>query len=210
VNFAQLRDLTIKILNSYSASGNLTPLSDSSVQDAVLRFPAFAQTCQVEIATTAKYILKNISFEQVSSAVQIYNEYTLPSTLFKICKVEANEKIIDWELTERFKIRVLAKLTGPIKVFYNAYPTPVPGANPLDLVNVPDDEWPFDLDEEACQAIPFYVASQVLIDDPVNKSVGVRLFDIYQGKLGNMSNLITQGSQSVKNSMFTITNSKFL
>ena len=202
MNFAQLRDLTIKLLNSYSASGNLTPLSDSSVQDAVLRFPAFAQTCQIEISTTAKYILKNISFEQIASTEITYNEYTLPSALFNIRKVEANEKIIDWELTERYRLRVLAKLTGPIKVFYNAYPTEVPAS--------PPDEWPFDLDEEACQAIPFYVASQVLIDDPVNKSVGARLFDIYQGKLGNMSNVITTGSQGVKNTMFTITNSKFL
>jgi hypothetical protein len=196
VNYAQFRDLTIKLLNSYSASGNLTPITDDSVQDAALRFPSFAQACQVEIATTAKYILKNISFEQRSSTVQTYNEYTLPSNLFKIRKVEANEKIIDWELIERFNIRVLASLTGPIKVFYNAYPTEITD-------NVLDD-FIFDLDEEACQAIPYYVASQILIDDPVNKSVGARLFDIYQGKLGNMSNVITQGSRRVKNSMYKI------
>lgn len=200
MNYAQFRDLTIKLLNSYSASGNLTPLSDSAVQDAVLRFPAFAQTCQVEIATTAKYILKNTSFEQISSTLQIYNEYTLPSTLFEIRKVEANEKIVGWELTGRYSLRVLAKLTGPIKVFYKAYPTEIP--------TIPPDSFVFDLDEDACQAMAFYVASQVLIDDPVNKSVGARLFDIYQGKLGNMSNIITQGPQNVKNSMFTITDSK--
>ena len=200
MNYATFRDTTIKLLNYYSTSGNLTPISDGNTQDAVLRFPQFAQSAQLEIATTAKYILKNTSFEQISSTEQTYNEYTLPSDLFIIRKVEANEKIIDWELTERYKIRVLASLTGPIKVFYNAYPIEVP-TSPLD-------SFVFDLDEEACQAIPYYVAAQILMDDPVNKSVSDKLLALYQGKLANMNNTISQGSQSVKNSMFVSSDSK--
>ena len=317
MNYATFRDATIKLLNVYSSSGNLTPISDSSVQDAVLRFPAFVNICQNEIATTAKYIhkkkiisqnpipnmltnplttfdvqahlgldlidmvamgAKSYNFEvdnlatiyieeQVngiwiilrtltntvkgqytifhgfvgaSSATnnirvrfsglypynirnkalfayvwndiidmpvyQKYAEYTLPTDFFQLNKVVNKgdsmlyQNTIDWEFQGRNVIAVNYFLIGEIDIFYYAYP--------MEVSTTPDDNFIFDLDEEACQCLAFYVASQVLIDDPINKSVGARLFDIYQGKLANMSNVITQGSQSVINSMFLSVGSK--
>lgn len=319
MTYAQFRDMTIKLLNQFSASGNLTPLTDAAVQDAVLRFPVFAQASQVEIATTAKYIHKKkvisqnpipnllpnplytfdvqahldsdlpdmvakgaksynfevdnvadiyIEEERVSGVwtilqtinhttpkgeytiykgftgctnpnynvrvrfsgsypynvrnralfayifptvsdipvYQRYAEYTMPTNFYQLNKVvnKGNSMLyqntIDWEWRGRNGIAVNYFLVGEIDVFYYAYPTEVP--------ITPADDWEFDLDEEACQCIPYYVASQVLADDPVNKSVGVRMFEIYQGKLANMSNVITQGSQSVKNSMFLSNDSK--
>ena len=80
MNYATFRDATIKLLNVYSSSGNLTPISDSSVQDAVLRFPAFVNICQNEIATTAKYIHK----KKIISQNPIPNMLTNPLTTFDV------------------------------------------------------------------------------------------------------------------------------
>lgn len=319
MNYATFRDTTIKLLNSFSASGNLTPLTDASVQDAVLRFPSLAEICQFEIATTAKYIhrkkpisqnpipnllqnqvckfniqsylgtdlvdmvakgakaynfeIDNIGIAYVEEEVNglwiinqtinnivkgqytifkgftgitdvnnnirirfsglypyniqnkaLYayiwptvddipqysrtNSYLMDDNYFELNAIKTNKEIVEWSFEGRKYIGVPYDIVGKIDIFYHAYPTPVPGSNPLDTVISPADTWIFDLDEDACKCMPFYVASQILIDDPVNKSVGARLFDIYQGKLANLSNVITQGSQSVKNSMFLSTDSK--
>lgn len=132
---------------------------------------------------------------------QRYVKYTMPDDFYQLEKVvnKGNDMLyqdtVDWQWEGRNIIAVNYFLVGEIDVFYYAYPTPVPSN--------PTDDWEFDLDEEACQAIPFYVASQVLIDDPANKSTSMTLLTLYQGKLANMSNVITQGAQSIKNSMFT-------
>ena len=310
MNYASFRDATIKLLNVYSASGNLTPISDASVQDAVLRFPAFVNICQNEIATTSKYIhrkkiisqnpipnmltnpyctfdiqaflgidlvdmvamgAKSYNFEvdnlatiyieeQVNGVWQAlpipivinntvkgqytiykgfivpsnsinnvrvrfsglypynirnkalfaytwssvgdmpiyqrYSEYVLPTDFFQLMNIVDKGNKIKWEFKGRNTIAIDYFLIGEIDIQYYAYPT--------EVSITPDDNFIFDLDEEACQCFAFYVASQVLIDDPINKSVGARLFDIYQGKLANLTNAITQGSQSVTNSMFNL------
>ena len=318
MNYATFRDTTIKLLNYYSTSGNLTPISDGNTQDAVLRFPQFAQSAQLEIATTAKYIHKkkvisqnpvpnllpnplytfdvqahlgtdltdmcaigaksynfevdNIAtiyveeeyptgvwtilqtltntvkgqytifkgftgvtdvthnvrvrfsgdypynirnkalFAYVWSTVddmpiyQKFAEYTMPSDFYMLNKVinKGNNMLyqntVDWNWEGRNTIAVEYFMIGEIDVFYYSYLTTVP--------STPTDDWIFDLDEEACQAIPYYVAAQILMDDPVNKSVSDKLLALYQGKLANMNNTISQGSQSVKNSMFVSSDSK--
>lgn len=131
---------------------------------------------------------------------QRYVKYTMPADFYQLEKVinKGNDMLyqdtVDWQWEGRNILAVNYGLIGEIDVFYYAYPTQVPIS--------PTDDWEFDLDEEACQAIPFYIASQVLIDDPANKSTASTLLALYQGKLANMSNVITQGAQSVKNSMF--------
>lgn len=315
MTYSEFRDLTIKLLNSYSTSGNLTLLTDSSINDAVLRLASFAQVAQFEIATTAKYIhkkkiisqnpipnlllglytfdiqahldkdlidmvakgAKSYNFEvdnlatiyieeETSTGVwtilqtltntvkgeytifkgftgvtnvahnvrvrfsgsypynvrnkalfaylwpttsdmpvyQKYAEYTMPTDFFQLNKVvnkgNSIQNTVDWEWQGRTKVSVNYFLVGEIDIFYYAYPTAVP--------TTPSDDWTFDLDEEACKAIPYYASAQVLMDDPVNRSTSDKLMALYQGKLANMSNNITQGNQSVKNSMFTITRNK--
>jgi hypothetical protein len=313
MNYATFRDATIKLLNVYSASGNLTPISDSSVQDAVLRFPAFVNICQNEIATTTKYIHKkkiisqnpipnmlsnpyatfdiqaflgidlvdmvaqgaqSYNFEvdnlatiyieeevngvwqvlpipvEINNTVkgqytiykgfivpsnptnnvrvrfsglypynirnkalfaytwsstddmpiyQRYSEYIMPDDFFNLMNVVDKGNNIKWEFKGRNIIAIDYFLVGEVDIQYYAYPTEVSDPS--------IDSFIFDLDEEACQCMAFYVASQVLIDDPINKSVGARLFDIYQGKLANLTNVITQGTQSVTNTMFKLSES---
>lgn len=128
-------------------------------------------------------------------------KYTMPTDYFKLQSIV--NKDIDfpyiqsepWYWEGRNVLSVDYRVKGSLDIFYFAYPADIPD-------NVADS-YAFEIDEEAAQAMPFYVASQLLIDDPINKSVSAKLFDIYQGKLMNMQNIITQGSKSVKNSMFS-------
>lgn len=314
MNYGQLKAATIKILNSYSNSGQLIPATDGNVKDYIFRFPELANICQFEIATTAKYIhkVKRISqnpvpnqlpnalnkfdvvqhlgtdltdmvaqgaksyYFEVDNVADIYIEeertsgvwtvlktinhatpkgqytaykgftgctntsynvrvrfsgsypynvrnralfaylfpteddipvyeryvkYTMPSDFYLLNRVvnKGNQmtytNTIDWQFEGRNVIAVNYFLVGSIDIFYYAYPATIPD-------NVADD-YEFEIDEEACQAMPYFVASQVLLDDPMNKSVGDKLYTIYQGKLANMTNAVTQGSTSIKNSLFT-------
>lgn len=130
-----------------------------------------------------------------------YAKYTMPTDFYMLNKVvnKGNQmsytNTLDWQWEGRNVVAVNYFLVGEIDVFYYAYPTTID-----DTVA---DNYNFEIDEEAAQAIPYYAASQVLIDDPINKSVAANLFAMYQGKLANMVNAVTQGSTSVKNSMFT-------
>jgi len=312
--YSQARDKAIKLLNQYSNAGNLILSTDGNTLDYTLRMPALFDTCQKEIASTAKYIHKALTLsqnpipnqlsnplqtfdvvqyllmylvdmaaigsqsyyfevdgvadiyieEQTSPGVwtnlitinnttpkgqytvykgftgvsnvanivrvrfaglypynirnralfaylfptiddipnyQKYIKYTMPSDFYLLRKVvnKGNSILysntIDWQWEGRNVISVSYFLTGEIDVFYYAYPA--------DILDTVLDTYVFELDEEACQAMPYYVASQLLIDDPVLKSVADKLYAMYQGKLANLTNAVTQGSQSVRNTMFS-------
>lgn len=130
-----------------------------------------------------------------------YVKYTLPADFYLLNRVvnKGNQmsytNTIDWQFEGRNVIAVNYFLIGSIDIFYYAYPATIE----TDVA----DSYDFEIDEEACQAMPYFVASQVLIDDPLNKSVSDKLYAIYQSKLMNLTNAVTQGSNSVKNSFFT-------
>lgn len=205
--WSEFREKTIKLLNAYSQSGNLVDTTDSSVVDEVLRLPEFADIIQTEIATTAKYIHKKQTITQIGLSPYIstnpkYIEYVLPADYFNINKVEFNFNMVPYLWRGRNTIAVKSDIDGDIDIFYYAYPSTIP-TNPLD-------SYTFELDKEACNAIPFGVAGLILNDSPVNKSAGEKLYAMYQNKLANMTNAITQNLKSVKNSMYTINDSKLL
>lgn len=132
--------------------------------------------------------------------------YAMGQDFFKLQKVEIEKndtpfpEIVPWQWEGRDVLAVNYYYAGSIDIFYYAYPATINDTVP--------DSYVFEIDEEACQAMPFYVASQLLIDDEINKSVSARLYDMYQGKLANLENVITQGDKSVKNTMFSSSSNK--
>lgn len=129
-----------------------------------------------------------------------YVIYTMPDDFYMLNKVlykgqaMVYDNTLDWNWEGRDKIALNYFLVGEIDVFYYAYPDVV-ADDVLDSYVLP-------LDEEACQAITYGVASEIFRTDPQNKSVSDKLFAVYQNKLANMTNAITIGSTSVKNSLF--------
>lgn len=313
MNYKTFKEDTLKLLNQWSISGNLIPLTDENTLDMVLRFPAFLNKYLQEIATSAKYIhkVKSISqnpipnllpsplscfdiiqhtdqdlttmlakgaksyhfmidgvsswiieeerasgvWTELSNGSQVspkgeysrykgftgvtdpsynvrirftglypynvrnralyayvfptvsdipdyerYVIYQMPSNFYMLNKVVQKgngmiyDNTLDWNWEGRDKIALNYFLVGEIDVHYHAYP---------DIVadNVADD-YILQLDEEACQAATYGVACEVFRTDPQNKSVSDKLYAVYQGKLANMTNVVTLGSTSVKNSLF--------
>jgi hypothetical protein len=129
-----------------------------------------------------------------------YVIYEMPTNFFMLNKVVQKgqgliyDNTLDWNWEGRNKIALNYFLVGEIDVHYHAYPDVVPE-------NVAD-EYVLQLDEEACQAATYGVACEVFRTDPQNKSVSDKLYAVYQGKLANMTNVITLGSTSVKNTLF--------
>jgi hypothetical protein len=129
-----------------------------------------------------------------------YVIYTMPTNFFSLNKVVQKgqamlyDNTLDWNWEGRNEIALNYFLVGEIDVFYHAYPMVVE-----DGVL---DDYILELDEEACQAATYGVATEIFRTDPQNKSVSDKLFAVYQGKLANMNNVITLGSNSVKNTLF--------
>lgn len=129
-----------------------------------------------------------------------YVIYDMPSNYFKLNKIVQKgqcmlrDDTVDWYWEGRTQLALNYFLVGEIDIHYFAYPDVVPE-------NVAD-EYILQLDEEACQAATYGVACEVFRTDPQNKSVSDKLFAVYQGKLGNMNNLVTTGSTSVKNGLY--------
>lgn len=129
-----------------------------------------------------------------------YVIYEMPTDFFMLNKVVLKgqsmvyDNTLDWNWEGRNKIAINYFLVGEIDIFYHAYPEIVPD-------NVADN-YILQLDEEACQALTYGVASEVFRTDPQNKSVSDKLYSVYQGKLANMTNVITMGSTAVKNTLF--------
>lgn len=129
-----------------------------------------------------------------------YVIYDMPDDFYMLNKVVQKgqsmiyDNTLDWNWEGRDKIALNYFLVGEIDIHYHAYPTVVP-----DNVT---DEYILELDEEACQAATYGVACEVFRTDPQNKSVSDKLYAVYQGKLANMTNVVTIGSTVVKNTLF--------
>lgn len=129
-----------------------------------------------------------------------YVVYDMPDDFYMLNKVIQKgqamvyDNTLDWNWEGRDKIALNYFLVGEIDIHYHSYPAVVPD-------NVADD-YLLELDEEACQAATYGVACEVFRTDPQNKSVSDKLYAVYQGKLANMTNVVTIGSTVVKNTLF--------
>lgn len=83
---------------------------------------------------------------------------------------------------------------GEYSVEYFAYPT--------DITDLTLDTYEFEIDIDAQETLPYYVAYQILMSD-ADKSVSDRLLSLYQTKLANLNPKVTSGTNMVENTMFT-------
>lgn len=123
-----------------------------------------------------------------------YIYYTMPTNFWQLNKVLLDgEKDIGWEwFGKTLGIDYFAR--GDIQVLYYAMPT--------DIISTVTDSYVFEIDEEAAQAMPYYVASECFRTDPQNAGVSSQLYAIYMGKLANLNNKQLKGQKSIKNRMF--------
>lgn len=135
-----------------------------------------------------------------------YNLYTMPSDFYQLNKVVWKGNMVDakayestadffWEGRNVIAINYYNK--GEYSIFYYKYPTKITDAT-LDTAT-------FDIDEDAVQCLPFLVAADVIQDE--RASVANTLRAIGQNMLANLDIKISNGSNSVANTLFTGDNS---
>lgn len=177
----------IKIINNWSNSGNLISATDPNMLDYSLRFRTLQDAAQKEIATIKKIQkLTTILETGIVITTASFVEITMPTDYYQMKEVEYDESPIQWRTRGRNKITVNKLTTFPIDVFYYAYPQDITDAT---LVT-----YNFEIDIEAQEAIPYYVAAHVLMDE---SNLFATLLGIYQNKLANLSDSITE-SQTVQ------------
>lgn len=131
-----------------------------------------------------------------------YVLYTMPSDFYQLNKVVLKGQIVNsqpyentadfyWE--QRNIIAINYHNVGEYSIEYFAYPTTI------DSTTL--DTYEFEVDPEAQEALPFFVASQLLLNE--NNTAGDRLLAIYNNMLANLDTRITNGANAVQNALFS-------
>lgn len=195
MNFGQVRDQTLKLLNQYTRAGSPVEGSYNNQQDYLERIPGLVNDAMMEIATTARKIpmvvrLESLLHEESGDEVR----YELPGNFYQLISgsvVKTREgKTLHTNLyaIEGKKYLVIPKEErGDYTITCYRYPNLL-GENPEDT-----DE--LDNEPETHYAIPFYVAAYLVDHDD---SFLCALFNNkYEDKLAKMGPGVTAEVRSV-------------
>lgn len=130
-----------------------------------------------------------------------YNLYTMPSDFYKLIKVTFKGSVADsnnynhnpqfyWEQSNILALNYYSIVEATID--YKAMPTTITDST-LDSVSL-------EIDTEAQEAIPYYVAAHLMMDE--NGNINNKLYAIYQGKISNLDDSIKNGQTNIKNTLF--------
>ncbi len=181
---ATITDITTA--NSFTQyKGNITA---SNVLNSIrIRLSGANPYCYRNLALYAYSFVNDASVQQWSQ----YITYTMPTDFHKLIDVVEESSInFYWEKDNILKLYY--QFIGEVTINYAAKPVTI------DSLTVEATE--FEVSFEACEAIPYYVASHMMLDE--NANISNKLFAIYQGKLGNMDDTTPNGSTTVKNKLF--------
>jgi len=160
------------------------------------------------------YNIRDVAlFECPFSSVALIPQYsnyvfvTMPTGFYKLKSVIFNGNISEgqnykpyaqyyWESTNLLAIPY--SVTGEYTVEYYAYPATIEDTTATSTE--------FEIDIEAQEAIPYYVASQIMLDE--DGAISSKLFAMYQGKLLNLDDTTPSQGNSVKNSLFQVNSRK--
>jgi hypothetical protein len=135
-----------------------------------------------------------------------YNEYTMPSDFYKLVKVTTIGNVMDsrtyrpqtqFYWSQRNVLVVKYYDECELDIEYNAYPT--------TINDYTSDDTTLEIDIEAQEAVPYYVAAHLMMDE--NGNINNKLFAMYQGKLSNLQDDKPNGATQIVNSLFSSSNS---
>jgi len=131
-----------------------------------------------------------------------YNLYTMPSDFYKLNKLTLKGNRVDgnrytptadfyWEKSNILAVNYY--ITGEYAVDYFAYPT--------TITDDTADTAELEVAIEAQEAIPYYVAAHLMMDE--NGNINNKLYAMYQGKLANMDDTVMTGTTAISNTFYT-------
>ena len=191
MNYGQVRDQILKLLNQYTRAGTPVDGSYNNQQDYLNRIPDLVNDAMLEIATTTRKIpavlnLEGLYGEELGENGDVL--YELPSDFYQLISgsvVTTREgKVLhtnEYTLQGRKYLAVPREEAGNYTFSYYRYPTLLPN-NPADtaqLDNAPETHF----------AIPFYVAAMLVIHD--DAFLYASFYNKYEDKLAKMGPGIT-------------------
>lgn len=167
MNYGQVKDQVLKLLNQYTVAGAKVASSYNNQQDYIERIPTLVNDAMMEIATTTRKIpavlvLSNLPHLEMGEQVR----YELPDDFYQFVSgrvVTSREgKVLHtncFSTQGRKTLLVPKEEAGNYTVEYYRYPALLP--------DKPSADEPLDNEPETHFAIPFYVASFLVShDDP--------------------------------------------
>jgi hypothetical protein len=122
-----------------------------------------------------------------------YVKYTMPTNFMKLkgvihkTDVRIYEHMSDFFWEGKRVLVVNYYHTGSFDIEYFAYPA--------DITASTADDYAFEVDIDACEAIPYFMGAMALVEE--NPSISTTLLNLYQAELGNLDQLDTGVSTMV-------------
>jgi hypothetical protein len=114
-----------------------------------------------------------------------YVKYTMPANFMKLKSIihksdpRVYEHMSDYKWEGKRVLVVNFFYTGSFDIEYYSYPA--------DITSATDDSYVFEVDIDACEAIPYYMGAMALVEE--NASISTILLNLYQAELGNLDQL---------------------
>lgn len=189
MNYGQVRDQVLKLLNQYTRAGAQVEPSYNNQQDYLNRIPALVNDAMMEIATTARKIPATISLDALPS--QVLGEevrYQLPESFWQFLSgsvVTTREgrtlHTNCFTLQGRRYLLLPREEAGSCTITCYRYPELLP--------DKPSDTHQLDNAPETHYAIPFYVASYLVAGE--DNFLCALFYNKYEDKLSKMNQGLT-------------------
>lgn len=165
MNYGQVRDQVLKLLNQETIAGAPIPGSYNNQQDYLNRIPTLVNDAMMEIATTARKIpatlnLNELFYEDLGRVVR----YELPGNFYQFVSgsvVKTADGVVlhsnVYSTQDKKYLLVPKDEAGDYSVTYYRYP--------MVLDSKPDDRDELDNAPETHPAVAFYVAAHLVIHD---------------------------------------------
>lgn len=193
MNLGTAKNKVLMLMDVYSKNGIIQDPNGTKLKNYSYKMNPFFDTTQKQIATIKK-IETLVTIDEAPETETNYFEVDTPSNCYQIEYIENEEGRVNWKRKGKFKILISNQTIFPIDIIYFAYPATI-GSTTLDTYD-------FEIDTEAQEAMPLYVASQLLLNE--NNAIGDRLLAQYNNMLANLNTSTpTNGASTVTNSLFT-------
>lgn len=203
------------LIQEETAPNTWTTLITVNVPNTVTSFTAFkglitpsllTNDVRINFTGSYPYNIRNVAlFSQLfPTAADVpdytpYVKYQMPANFFDLERVVQQVPIRQyndlgsyrWEGRKTFVLPY--DYQGSFDIFYYSYPTTIDD-NTLDT-------YAFEVDIEAQEAIPYYVAAHLILTDPTEQSKisANQLINEYQAKLGNLDQSSYDGFMTIDN-----------
>ena len=196
MNYGQVKNQALKIMKQYSIAGSEIPASYNNQADYLVVIPGLVNEAMMEIATTVRKIpvVMNMSDLPSEQLGERQTRYTLPDDFYQFVSGDVL-RTIDGHLihTNHFMLQgkqyiiVPTCEAGDYEFTYYRYPRMLPES--------PEDTASLDNTPDTHLAIPYYVASKLLMTD--DEFQCALCHNTWDDKLRNMQPDITSEAHQV-------------